>query len=104
MGCSSVETPVFYSMMRLQKIWAEGSFVVLKREHCISKIRKRGISAAAEECLLAVMALSLKRMVRVIFNKLKIQLMWAEEVLPRSSFSFCQQVLQYISPSQWYCR
>lgn len=58
-------------MMRLRKIWAEGSFSVLKREHCISKIRKRGISAATEECLLAVMALNLKRMVRAIFNKLK---------------------------------
>ena len=84
-------------MMRLRKIWAEGSVAVLKREHCISKIRKRGISAAAEECLLAVMALNLKWMVRVIFNKLKIQFMWAEEVLPRPIFSFCQQVLYYTS-------
>ena len=79
-------------MMRLRKIWAEGSFSVLKREHCISKIRKRGISAAAEECLLTVMALNLKRMVRAIFNKLKIRFMWAEEVFPQPSFSFCQQV------------
>ncbi|SFI76651.1 Transposase DDE domain-containing protein, partial [Ruminococcaceae bacterium D5] len=85
-------TPEFYSMMRLRKIWAEGSFSVLKREHCISKIRKRGISAAAEECLLAVMALNLKRMVKAIFNKLKIRFMWAEEVFPQPSFSFCQQV------------
>ena len=77
-------------MMRLRKIWAEGSFSVLKREHCISKIRKRGISAAAEECLLAVMALNLKRMVRAIFNKLKIRFMWAVEVFPQPSFSFCQ--------------
>ena len=87
-GHQRVETPEFYSMMRLRKIWAEGSFAVLKRENCISKIRKRGISAAAEECLLAVMALNLKRMVRAIFNKLKIQFMWAEEVLPRPSFFF----------------
>jgi hypothetical protein len=48
-------------MMRLRKIWAEGSFAVLKRELCISKIRKRGILAATEECLLAAMALNLKR-------------------------------------------
>ena len=91
-GHQRVETPEFYSMMRLRKIWAEGSFSVLKREHCISKIRKRGISAAAEECLLAVMALNLKRMVKAIFNKLKIRFMWAEEVFPQPSFSFCQQV------------
>ena len=85
-------------MMRLRKIWAEGSFSVLKREHCISKIRKRGISAAAEECLLAVMALNLKRMVRAIFNKLKIRFMWAEEVFPQPSFSFCQQVQSLTLP------
>lgn len=40
-------------MMRLRKIWAEGSFSVLKREHGLSKIRKRGIRAVTEECLLA---------------------------------------------------
>lgn len=57
-------TPEYLSMMRLRKIWAEGSFSVLKREHCISKIRKRGILAATEECLLAAMALNLKRMAK----------------------------------------
>ena len=81
-------TPAFYSMMRLRKIWAEGSFAVLKREHCISKIRKRGILEATEECLLAVMALNLKRMVKAILNKLKIQFIWAEAVFPRPSFTF----------------
>lgn len=59
-------------MMRLRKIWAEGSFAVLKREHCISKIRKRGILAATEECLLAAMALNLKRMVYAIFFYLRV--------------------------------
>ena len=93
-------------MMRLRKIWAEGSFSVLKREHCISKIRKRGISATTEECLLAVMALNLKRMVRAIFYKLKIQFIWAEEVFPRPSFLFCQQVQNYAqiclqTPAEW---
>ena len=83
-----VGTPAFYSMMRLRKIWAEGSFAVLKREHCISKIRKRGILEATEECLLAVMALNLKRMVKAILNKLKIQFIWAEAVFPRPSFTF----------------
>ena len=60
-GHQRVGTPEFLSMMRLRKIWAEGSFSVLKREHCISKIRKRGILAATEECLLAAMALNLKK-------------------------------------------
>ena len=100
-GHQRVGTPEFYSMMRLRKIWAEGSFAVLKRENCISKICKRGISAAAEECLLAVMALNLKRMLRAIFNKLKIQFMWAEEVFPRPSFSFCQQVQLLTLPERF---
>ena len=71
-GHQRVGTPEFLSMMRLRKIWAEGSFSVLKREHCISRIRKRGILAATEECLLAAMALNLKRMVNAIFRYLQI--------------------------------
>ena len=63
-GHQRVGTPEYLSMMRLRKIWAEVSFSVLKREHCISKIRKRGILAATEECLLAAMALNLKRMAK----------------------------------------
>ena len=66
-GHQRVGTPDFLSMMRLRKIWAEGSFSVLKREHCISKFRKRGILAATEEWLLAAMALNLKRMVNAVF-------------------------------------
>ena len=63
-GHQRVRTPEYLSMMRLRKIWAEGSFSVLKREHGISKIRKRDILAATEECLLAAMALNLKRMAK----------------------------------------
>ena len=66
-GHSRVGTPEYMSMMRLRKIWAEGSFSAMKREHCLSKVRKRGISAATEECLLSAMALNLKRMVKAIF-------------------------------------
>ena len=40
-GHQRVGTPEYLAMMRLRKIWAEGSFSVLKREHCISRIRKR---------------------------------------------------------------
>ena len=67
-GHQRVGTPEYLAMMRLCKIWAEGSFSVLKREHCISRIRKRGILAATKECLLAAMALNLKRMVNAIFR------------------------------------
>ena len=71
-GHQRVGTPEYLTMMRLRKIWAEGRFSVLKREHCISRIRKRGILAATEECLLAAMALNLKRMVNAIFRYLQI--------------------------------
>ena len=71
-GHQRVGTPEYLAMMRLRKIWAEGSFSVLKREHCISRIRKRGILTATEECLLAAMALNLKRMVNAIFRYLQI--------------------------------
>lgn len=60
-------TPEYMSVMQPRKIWAEGSFSAMKREHCLSKIRKRGISAATEECLLSAMALNLKRMVKAFF-------------------------------------
>lgn len=53
-------------MMRLRKIWAEGSYAVLKREHLIQRIRKRGLHNAFEECILAAIALNLKRMVAAI--------------------------------------
>lgn len=78
-------------MMRLRKTWAEGSFSVLKREHCISKIRKRGISAATEECLLATMALNLKRMVKAILIATYVDEIWVENMISRPIFSLCQQ-------------
>lgn len=43
------------------------SFAAMKREHNLSKIDKRGILAATEECLLSATALNLKRMVKAIF-------------------------------------
>ena len=74
-GHSRVGTPAYLAIMRLRRIWAEGSFSVLKREHCLSKIRKRGIPAVTEECLLSVMALNLKRMVKASFFQLSLPFM-----------------------------
>ena len=85
-GHQRVGSPAFLSMVRLRKIWAEGSFSVLKREHCISKIRKRGIPAATEECLLAAMALNLKRMAKAIFCDLKFLFNWAGDLFLVPSF------------------
>jgi transposase len=85
-GHQRVGSPAFLTMMRLRKIWAEGSFSVLKREHCISKIRKRGIPAATEECLLAAMALNLKRMLKAVPNKPKILFNWVGGLFFSPSF------------------
>ena len=53
-------------VMRLRKIWAEGTFAVLKREHKLNKIQKRGLQKAIEECLLSATALNLKRLVKAV--------------------------------------
>ena len=63
--------PAFYRGMSALEAYvkyrAEGSFAVLKREHCLSKVRKRDISAVTEECLFSVMALNLKGLQRSSF-------------------------------------
>ena len=91
-GHQRVGTPEYLSMMRLRKIWAEGSFSVLKREHCISKIRKRGILAATEECLLAAMALNLKRMAKCHLSLSQNLLFCWNHCGFQQNFCFCQQV------------
>ena len=92
-GHQRVGTPEYLSMMRLRKIWAEGSFSVLKREHCISRIRKRGILAATEECLLAAMALNLKRMVNTIFRYFQIDCSAGTTVGSSRIFAFVNRSL-----------
>ncbi|MCI8963271.1 MAG: hypothetical protein HFG37_06110 [Eubacterium sp.] len=52
--------------MRLRQIWAEGTFAVLKREHKLNKIHKRGLQEVTEECLLTATALNLKRLVKAV--------------------------------------
>ena len=91
-GHQRVGTPEYLAMMRLRKIWAEGSFSVLKREHCISKIRKRGILAATEECLLAAMALNLKRMAKYHLSLSPNLLFCWNHCGFQQNFCFCQQV------------
>ena len=79
-------------MMRLRKIWAEGSFSVFKREHCLPKVRKRGIPAVTEECLLSCHGFKPKKDAKAILlasHKLKI---WTENIHFHSRFLFCQQV------------
>lgn len=37
-GYRRIETPAYFDMMRKRKIWAEGSFAAMKREHNLMKI------------------------------------------------------------------
>lgn len=102
-GHQRVGTPEYLSMMRLRKIWAEGSFSVLKREHCISKIRKREILAATEECLLAAMALNLKRMAKCHLSLSPNLLFCWNHCGFQQFFCFCQQVPYFtLSPGTLY--
>jgi hypothetical protein len=76
--CASAHYPAFFrnrqryktleykAMKRLRGIWAEGTFAVLKREHNLIKIKKRGLHRATEECLLSALSLNLKRMVKAL--------------------------------------
>lgn len=72
-GHEHVGSLEYWSMMKKRKIWAEGSFSVLKREHNLSAIRKQGIRAATEECLLSTLALNLKRLIKCCFLILKME-------------------------------
>lgn len=65
-GHERTKSPVYDWIMRMRAIWAEGAFAVMKREHNLRTIRKRGIQRAKEECLLAAIALNLKRMAKVL--------------------------------------
>lgn len=46
------ETAEYLRTMRLRKIWLEGTFAVLKREHNLKMIKKGDIHRVSEECLL----------------------------------------------------
>ena len=61
-----VGTNDYLRVMRLRKIWEEGTFAVLKREHKLNKIQKRGLQKATEEYLLSATALNLKRLVKAV--------------------------------------
>nr|WP_274600504.1 transposase [Enterocloster clostridioformis] len=53
-------------IMRLRQIWAEGTFAILKQEHKLNKIHKRGLQKSLEECLLLATALNLKRLIKTV--------------------------------------
>ena len=91
-GHERIGSDIYWRMMGLRKIGAEGSFSALKREHCLSKVRKQGIPAVTEECLLSCHGFKPKKDAKAILlasHKLKI---WTENIHFHSRFLFCQQV------------
>ena len=106
-GHERIDSGAYWYMMRLRKIWAEGSFSVLKREHCLSKIRKRGIPAVTEECRLSAMALNLKR--GGLGPSVSSHICWksGQRALDFCPDSFFQQVQFLVLPSRamfpWCC-
>jgi len=61
-----VFTDEYFRVQRLRRIWCEGTFGILKREHNLQKTFKRGIERVQEHCLMAALALNIKRMVRAM--------------------------------------
>lgn len=62
----NIETPAYYSAMRLRKIWCEGNFSHQKQRHNLRRTFKRGIEKVTEQCLLSACALNLKRLVKAM--------------------------------------
>ena len=60
------KTREYQRLKRLRSIWSEGTFAVLKREHKLKRANKRGLNQLHEECILAAIALNLKRMAKAI--------------------------------------
>lgn len=54
------ETLNYIAMKRLQAIWSEGAFAVLKQEHKLKRARKRYLERVSEECLLSAVGIGLE--------------------------------------------
>ena len=55
--------------LKLRQIWIEGRFSVLKREHKLSRLQKRGLIKAKEECILACLANNLKKVADIMTSR-----------------------------------
>jgi hypothetical protein len=57
-------TPEHKRVLALRQIWCEGTFAAQKARHNLRRLYRRGLEAAEEHCLMAAMAINLKRMVK----------------------------------------
>jgi len=51
-------------VLTLRQIWSEGTFAAQKARHNLSRLYRCGLEAAEEHCLMAAIAINLKRMVK----------------------------------------
>jgi len=57
-------TPEHKRILDLRQIWCEGTFAAQKARHNLRFLYRRGLEAAEEHCLMAAMAVNLKRLVK----------------------------------------
>ena len=60
----NLNTPEYFAVLRLRKIWCEGNFSHQKSEHNLRWTYKRGIERVTEQCLLSACAMNLIRLVK----------------------------------------
>jgi transposase len=60
------QTSEYHVVQRLRRVWCEGTFGTLKQQHNLARTYKRGIAGVQEHCLLAALAMNLKRLVKAV--------------------------------------
>lgn len=83
------ESPeVMRHLLKLRAIWIEGRFSVLKREHKLGRIQKRGLIKAKEECLMACIAHNLKKMAHLLSKHTTNDSIFSQLVFKTPLFTF----------------
>jgi len=62
-------TPEHKRVLALRQIWCEGTFAAQKAGHNLRRLNRRGLEAAEDHCLLAAIAINLKRLVNCTRRK-----------------------------------
>lgn len=66
LNASRVGTPEYIRIQRLRRIWCEGTFGLMKRQHNLGMTYKRGRENVLEHCLFSALAINLRRMVNLL--------------------------------------
>jgi len=75
---ANYQTPRYYEVQRLRRIYCEGNFALQKDNHNLRTTKKRGNKNVTEHCLLSALALNLKRLVKYMKNTLVAFLFYRE--------------------------